>query len=350
MALLACLLSMALCLMTTPAQAHRTSAAQLDLRLDRDPAELTIDLSAHDLAIALGETPALDRPVPAELLARTDGALRGWLGQRVALRVAGQACALAGVQRHAGDGEAQQLQTQWRCPPLPAGTDWSLDYRLMADIDPAHIATGRALAPGALAVDLLFDAQVQRQGGQALAQPGFSSLLMLGVKHILGGLDHVCFVLALVVAISAPGPLVRAVTAFTAGHALTLALAWFGWLRLPAAPVELAIALSVAVVAASGLAGRRPDGAWVMAGVFGLVHGLGFFGALSPELTAAGAVRTLVGFNLGVEIGQLVIVLPAAALMASLGPWRQQAARFAQWPILLLALAWSIERAAELRA
>ncbi len=142
----------------------------------------------------------------------------------------------------------------------------------------------------------------------------------LGVEHILNGYDHLAFLLGmlLVLNLTLDRRLVATVTAFTAAHSLSLALSVLDLVRLPAAPVEAAIAASVVLVAREAL-GDRPTATrrwpWLVAGLFGLVHGLGFAGALADLGLPRGAVGvSLLGFNLGVELGQLAVVAAAVAL------------------------------------
>lgn len=149
----------------------------------------------------------------------------------------------------------------------------------------------------------------------------------LGVEHIATGVDHLLFVLALLLLVRGRARLVATITAFTAGHSATLALAALSLVDAPRAAVEACIALSVLVVAHE-LARERTHGPslterapWLVAGGFGLLHGLGFAGALSGAGLPSGAVvPALFGFNLGVELGQLAFVavgLAAAALARS---------------------------------
>jgi hypothetical protein len=146
----------------------------------------------------------------------------------------------------------------------------------------------------------------------------------LGFEHILPlGIDHVLFVVGLFLAAPALRPLVWQVSAFTVAHTLTLALATLGLVQIPAAFVEPLIALSIAAIAAENLMAhgfhwRRP----LIVFGFGLLHGLGFAGALGAlGLPATDLAVSLVGFNLGVEAGQLVVV---AALLGTIGWWRQR--------------------------
>ena len=137
----------------------------------------------------------------------------------------------------------------------------------------------------------------------------------LGVDHILSGIDHLLFVLALMLLIRNPWMLAKTVTAFTLAHSITLAGAALGYFSLPQKPVEATIALSIAFVASEIIKirqGKRrlsESYPWVVAFVFGLLHGFGFAGALKeiglPQVEVPLALLT---FNLGVEAGQLIFV------------------------------------------
>lgn len=171
---------------------------------------------------------------------------------------------------------------------------------------------------------------------------------LLGIEHILTGIDHLLFVFALVLLVHGLGPLLRTVTAFTLAHSLTLALATLGWVRLPPAPVEALIAASIVLVAAEALrpaATRRP---WRVAFAFGLLHGFGFAGALGVLGVPQGQVPlALVFFNLGVEAGQigfLALVLPLLALARHHGPWPSWARAAPAYAIGTIAMLWFFER------
>jgi len=156
-----------------------------------------------------------------------------------------------------------------------------------------------------------------------------------GLRHILGGPDHLAFLGTLLLAAGNLCALVWIVTAFTAAHSLTLCLAALELVSVPPLLVELAIALSISYVAVLNLLAKRPVARWPEALCFGLVHGLGFAGFLRELLFAEpGVLKALVGFNIGVELGQLCAVLPVALLCAW---WRRsRGARADAW----LAPAW----------
>jgi hydrogenase/urease accessory protein HupE len=159
---------------------------------------------------------------------------------------------------------------------------------------------------------------------------------VLGVEHILTGIDHLLFVLALLLLVDGTRRLIATITAFTIAHSLTLATASLGIVDVPGPPVEAAIALSIVFVAAeivharrgaSSLTQRRP---WLVAFAFGLLHGLGFAGALAEVgLPQQSIPIALLFFNIGVEIGQLLFV---AAVLGAIAAGRRIAG--------LLALAW----------
>ena len=185
-----------------------------------------------------------------------------------------------------------------------------------------------------------------------------TSFLELGTNHILGGWDHLAFLVVLLVAARGIGSIVAVVTAFTAAHSITLGLAALDVVRLPGRLVELAIALSIAYVAAENLILKRPGARLGAAFGFGLVHGLGFAGFLGDALVFEPLkIAALFGFNVGVELGQLAVVVPLALLLRVLPGDRKsedpERAWFApRWlrlgassVVVLLGLGWFVERA-----
>ncbi len=190
---------------------------------------------------------------------------------------------------------------------------------------------------------------------------------LLGFEHILLGFDHLLFVLALLFLVRGWARLLGVVTAFTAAHTLTLGAATLGWVRLSQTPVEAVIALSIVLVAAevvqrgrsSALPQRAP---WLVAAVFGLLHGLGFAGALHELGLPEHAIpMALISFNVGVELGQVAFVASVLALLhlsrapiarcanrPSLDSWEvaDLAARPAGYAIGCVAAFWLIQRTA----
>jgi hydrogenase/urease accessory protein HupE len=182
------------------------------------------------------------------------------------------------------------------------------------------------------------------------------SYLVLGVEHILGGIDHLLFVLALLLIVRGGRRILATVTAFTVAHSITLVGATLGWMHVPGPPVEAIIALSIAFVAMEilhgldgrpGLTARAP---WVVAFSFGLLHGFGFAGALEEVGLPQTAIPTaLLMFNVGVEIGQLIFVFAFLSLRlawshALRAPSPQWLARATSYGIGTVAMYWVIER------
>ena len=181
--------------------------------------------------------------------------------------------------------------------------------------------------------------------------------LMLGVEHILTGMDHLLFVLALLIITRGGWKLVTTVTAFTIAHSITLAAATLGFVHVPQTPVEAVIALSIVFVATEilhglqgreGLTARAP---WIVAFVFGLLHGFGFAGALNDVGLPQGHIPlALLFFNLGVEAGQLLFIGVVLSVMALASRMKLPAPRWAQlappYAIGGVAMFWLIQRAA----
>lgn len=177
-----------------------------------------------------------------------------------------------------------------------------------------------------------------------------SAYVVLGVEHILSGIDHLLFVIGLLFLVGFNRRLVGTITAFTLAHSLTLASSALGWLTLRSPPVEATIALSIVLIAAEALHRRQTlSRRWpaLVAFGFGLVHGLGFAGALKQiGLPDNHLLVALLTFNVGVEIGQLLVVGLAWAVCRAMRPWQNFS--LARAPALYaiggIAAYWSIGR------
>ena len=204
----------------------------------------------------------------------------------------------------------------------------------------------RFLTPDETSLTVSFDETT------ALSAPVY---LQLGFEHILGGLDHLAFVLLLLILIGGGRRLVAAVTAFTLAHSLTLALAALDLVRVDAATVEAVVALSIVFLAVelvhaadgrAGLTSRRP---WLVPFGFGLLHGLAFAGTLvDVGLPPGDIVLSLLLFNVGVELGQLLFI---AAALAAFWALSQHGWRIPAWTRLVpsytvgaFAMFWFIDR------
>lgn len=179
------------------------------------------------------------------------------------------------------------------------------------------------------------------------------SYFVIGTDHILTSWDHLLFVIALVLLVVGGWPVVKAATAFTVAHSITLVAATLGYAGLPQRPVETLIALSIVFLAVELARGRRDTWTrrwpWIVAFAFGLLHGFGFAGALREIGLPEGEVpAALLSFNLGVEAGQLLVisaVLAARAIVTRLAPRAEAPAlKFATYAIGITASYWLIDR------
>ncbi len=182
--------------------------------------------------------------------------------------------------------------------------------------------------------------------------------LLLGAEHIATGFDHLLFVFGLLLLVAGPRQLIATVTAFTLGHSMTLALATLDLSPLPVGPIEVLIAASIYVLAVELARGATPSPSlmqrspWLMALVFGLLHGLGFAGALrNAGLPAEAIPLALVSFNVGIELGQLAFVVGvvaftrlAAPVLRTLPTWASAIPIYAMGS---LAAFWTFERIAD---
>jgi len=248
-------------------------------------------------------------------------------------------------------------------------TEWTVDCRPQGLVGQRLGVTGLAAARTDALIRLaLADGRVVQAVArasepfvvvQAPARPAtvVTGYVKLGFEHILSGPDHLLFVLGLLLLAGGVRRVLGTVTAFTLGHSITLTLAVLGVSKIPSAAVEVAIALTIYVLAvelARGpgrgptLLGRFP---WAMAFAFGLLHGFGFAGALREAGLPAGDVpRALLSFNVGIELGQLAFVLCMVTLARALRGLRPYlpawTMRVPAYAIGSVAVFWCCERAA----
>ena len=231
-----------------------------------------------------------------------------------------------------------------------------LDRTITDALVDARLADGQAfdavLRPGQASARIAFRAT----GG--LSVPAY---FRLGVEHILTGVDHLTFVLGLLLLVGIRWRLVKAITAFTLAHSLTLGASAVGLVHVPSAVIEALVALSIVFVAAEladrgrgadGLTRRHP---WLIAFTFGLLHGFAFAGALAEVGLPQDAIpASLLLFNLGVEAGQLIFVGCAILVILALRPlrprlplaWDRLGQAIPPYAIGGFAAFWFVERAA----
>ena len=174
--------------------------------------------------------------------------------------------------------------------------------------------------------------------------------LALGLTHILAGYDHLLFLGALLIAVRRVRDLITTVTAFTVAHSLTLAAAVLGLVHVPAAIVEPMIAASIVFVGVENLARRQVDSRWKLTFVFGLIHGLGFAGALQDVMKGESGgflVTALAAFNAGVETGQVVVALalwPISRYLNGQTPLRVRLMPACSVAVVCIGVYWFVER------
>ena len=360
-----------LLLMSPPALAHKASDSYLTLDVQGQRVSGQWDIALRDIDFALGlDADGNSEITWGELRAR-QGDLSAWALGRLALQRGG-ACKLRVahlmVDDHT-DGGYAVLQLAGECPGTTG--DMSLNYRLLFDLDALHRGLLKLTLDGVTQTAVLApeSGNLPFKAGAPSRLAQFSQYLLEGIWHIWIGFDHILFLLALLL----PAVLVReasiwrgasrfrlalgevlwVVTSFTVAHSITLTLAALGFVSLPSRLVEAAIALSVILAAANNLRPLVQGKRWLVAFGFGLIHGFGFASVLAElGLPQETLVLSLLGFNGGVEMGQLAIVsafLPLAYLLRNTAFYRQGVFKGGSMLTLLVALIWFVERAFDLK-
>ncbi|HEX2659282.1 MAG TPA: HupE/UreJ family protein [Polyangia bacterium] len=366
---------LATCLAATPARAHKPSDSYL--LLDGAAVALrtgTWDIALRDLDDVLRLDTDGDGAITVDEVNARSAAIGAYALAHLTLATGTSACAITTVKveivEHS-DGAYARLPLRIACPAASANEAPTLDYRLLFDVDPQHRAIVRVANGGNHDTPIVLTARdhVRSLPFTVAASPGFASFVAQGARHIAAGLDHLLFLLALLLpavlrrdaGVWQPASSIRSVladvgkivTAFTLAHSLTLTLAVLGWARMPARLTEPAIAASVVIAALNNLRPLFGRDRWVVAFALGLLHGFGFSSALSDAgLGGAALAPTLLGFNLGVELGQLALValfVPLAFLARATAFYRRFTLPAGSTAIVALAAIWFIERTADLR-
>lgn len=358
--------------MAGAASAHKPSDSYLVLHVAGKQVTGQWDIALRDLDVAIG----LDQDGDGELTwdevrARHD-AIAAYALARLTLASDGAACPLR-VTEHLlddhSDGAYAVLRLQATCAADIVALD--ANYRLLFDIDPQHKGLLR-LSHQAQTSTAIFtpSSPVQKlQVADASRWRQFGDYVKHGVWHIWIGFDHILFLLSLllpaVLVWSAAGwqgratfrasfiEVLKVVTAFTLAHSVTLTLATLGVVALPSRVVESAIAASVVLAALNNIRPVFERSRAVMAFVFGLIHGFGFASVLLDlGLPKTALVLSLVGFNVGVELGQLAIVavfLPLAFAARGTVAYRRVVLLGGSSVIALIAVVWLFERVVDFK-
>jgi hypothetical protein len=357
----------ALLLVAPLVQAHIASNGFLTLKVDRAQVSGALELAIRDGELAVGLDHDGDGKVTWGELRASQTALQSYvLGH---LRLLGtQTCTL-------GFGPVQvneRVDGSYLWLPISAACGGalkrlSIDYRMLDAEDPSHRGLLTLSANGASQTAVLGGASQLRSFELDHPSPwsAFIEYLYAGTWHILRGIDHLLFLLSLLlpavlmrrenrweaVPIAAPAftNIVKVVTAFTLAHSITLSLAALDVIRLPGRLTESVIAASIIVAALNNVFPRITEGRWRIAFAFGLLHGFGFASVLADMGLPTGArLISLVAFNLGVETGQLAVVLavmPLAYLLRSSSFYRRGMMPWGSTAIAGVALVWFLQRA-----
>ena len=367
------LVALLLALAAIAAPAHKPSDSSLALEAEGAAVSGQWDIALRDLEYAIGLDADGDGAITWGELRAKHAEIAAYALARLALRADGRPCALAPtvqlVDDHT-DGAYAVLRFAAHCGADQV-RELEVEYSLFADLDPTHRGLLRSRIGGEVVTAVLGPDQPRlallAEGRSRWAQ--FLDYAREGVWHIGIGIDHVLFLLSLllpaVLALSSRGwepaarfapvfwDVFRVVTAFTVAHSITLSLAALAVIELPSRLVESAIALSVVLAALNNLWPLVHRGRWLVAFGFGLVHGFGFASVLTDlGLPKDALLVALVGFNLGVEAGQLLIVaafLPLAYWLRGTWAYRRMIFAGGSAAIALVASVWMVERAFDLK-
>ncbi len=358
-----------LCVALVPAsaEAHQSSFSYGDLELSEDGrvARYKVKLSTRDLyeALELGE----DRDASDAEIAAGSERLNRYVFAKVQLAADQGACRFRSQDvRVLREGDRfAEVSSTLTCPRVISALE--LDYQLFFDLDPRHEGLLRS---GGELIQLSRNLTHYRLESGRVEASSVVGFLRSGAEHVLYGLDHILFLVALLLVVclrqgQGGGLVARGVketlrktggivTAFTIGHSLTLIVASLGWFTLPGRFVESMIAASIIFVAVENLLRPDPKRRYLITFAFGLMHGLGFASMLQPLLPPDAAVLPLLIFNVGVELGQLAIVavslplLLASVRLLSAGTYRRYLLSTGCGALSLIGLLWFLERALEL--
>lgn len=352
--LLRWLLLLALLLLVRPGAAHPGHRSYCSVESVPGGIELVVQVPLVQLAEAPDGKPATD----AEQLVLTRAPqLRHQLEAQLRATTPRGECRLETSSGPRLEGERERrgvFELSYACPAgeITLGSAYRFDVDLLAEMVCSIDGSAHVFRPGA----------ADRLVG---TPPSVTALLLdfvlLGGEHVLGGVDHVLFVLSLLLGaasagIGEPGRVLRRVvalvTGFTLGHSVTLILAALGVVSLPSRLTESVIALSIVIVAVHNLLSEEPRGRGLTSAGFGLIHGFGFASVLAEiGLPRRGTVPALLAFNVGIELAQLALVLACFPLLVWAGkrPWfRARLLVPACVAIAGLASLWFAKRAFEL--
>ncbi|GAK41774.1 hypothetical protein TCA2_4266 [Paenibacillus sp. TCA20] len=317
-----------------PASAHMNTLGYSNIQVEQGGLIYEIELDLQEVAqwmdVRSGGVFILgggNQPPEGEV-AWTQDELRSLIEESLIVEGEGQAAELATIDdiRIVERNDTGYLHMLLGYDFAEAADDYSINYNFFFDMDANH-QNFAAIRMGEASKDIVFTNGQQVAAGEITAEgsssttvelPGWAvtawNYLVIGVQHIWFGIDHLLFILALVLAKLRPWDYVKVLTAFTVGHSLTIALAALDIVRLPSSFVEPFIALSIAYVAVENIFRKQVNRRWLIALLFGLIHGFGFAQVLQ-ESPVDSIVLALISFNVGVEIGQLSVLAVVIPLL-----------------------------------
>jgi hypothetical protein len=353
--------------------AHKPSDSYLNIRVDGDRVSGRWDIALRDLDWALGLDVNGDGAITWGEVRTRHSEIAQYALSRLRLREGVDACPVT-VDRHAVDhhSDGAYAVLEWTAVCAAPIRMLELDYRLLFDADPQHRGLLRFDAAGETQTAIFSaDRPTIKMAAEGRSKTReFLTYLREGVVHIWLGFDHVLFLFALLLpavlvrqgrrwcAVARFGTafwtIVKIVTAFTIAHSITLMLAVLKLASLPSRLVESMIALSIIVAVADNLLPVVPTARrWMVAFVFGLVHGFGFANVLLDLGLPSGSLAVaLGGFNVGVEVGQLVLVgafMPIAYALREFSLYTRYVLQGGSAVIAVIACAWLIERSLDLK-
>jgi hypothetical protein len=354
--------------LSVQAQGHVASNSFLTLRAEGSTIEGSVELAVRDAELAVGLDSNRDGQVSWGEVRAAQGALTIYLRQHLQLAGKEGRCALrfGALQiNERVDGNYLWQPFTAECPAMLQ--QLNIDYRLLDVEDPSHRGLLTLTAFGTTQSAVLGGAQKILQLDLAHPSPwsAFVEYFRVGVWHIWSGIDHLLFLLSLLLpavlirreqrwqavpqAVPALFNILKVVTAFTLAHSITLSLAAFDVIRLPSRLTESVIAGSIIIGALNNVFPLVTEARWRIAFAFGLLHGFGFAAVLSDMGLPRGArLLSLVAFNLGVEAGQLAVVLAIMPIAYGLRASRFYQRAVMPWgssAIAGLALVWFVQRA-----
>jgi len=358
--------------MASTAHAHKPSDSYLTLKVEGNNIQGQWDIALRDLDFAIGLDSNGDGKITWGELRARHKAVAAYALPRLKIDSEGQSCptrATANLVDNHSDGAYAVLRFVAECgKPLTAVT---LGYNLLFDVDPQHKGLLRLEYKGTTTTGIFSPDKSSQQFTltEVTRLRQFLDYAGEGVWHIWIGFDHILFLLSLLLPAvlyrtkkhweAVPGfrpaliDVLKIVTAFTLAHSITLTLATLGVLTLPSRLVESAIAASVVLSALNNIFPLFEGKRWMVAFTFGLIHGFGFASVLADlGLPQDTLLLALVGFNLGVEGGQLAIVsvfLPLAYYLRNTVFYRKAVLFAGSILIMLLASIWLIERVFDLK-